>query len=55
METKKIIISYDLITSSYSPKFIKAKFVYGFSSNTIIFKYDCFYANNNNAVHDFEL
>ena len=55
MKTKEIIVLYDLIASSYSSKFTKAKFAYGFSSNIIIFKYDCFYINNDNVIYDFEL
>ena len=55
MKTKEIAILYNLIISSYSLKLTKAKFVYKFLSNIIIFKYDCFYINNNNIIHNFEL
>ena len=54
MKTKEVIILYDLIILSYLSKFTKAKFVYGFSSNIIIFNYDCFYAGNGKIAFDFD-
>ena len=54
IKAKEIVISYNLTISSYSLKFIKAKFAYELSLNIIIFKYDYFHAGNDKVIYVFE-